>query len=70
MTRWRPSWLLAALTLTALVLPPAARAQDDAGVAGPSFKEGDVITLDQVDKLKPFLPPSSGPTGTSSSTRA
>src|SRR5690606_33705129 len=52
MTRWRPSWLLPALTLIALTLPHATRAQDDAGVAGPAFKEGDVITMDQIDKLR------------------
>ena len=61
MTRWRPSWLLPALTLTATFLtapglPPTARAQDDAGVAGPSFKEGDVITMDKIEQIRPFLP--------------
>jgi hypothetical protein len=48
-----PSALLAVLALAA---PLAAHAAEDAGVATPQFKEGDVITYDQVDKLKPFLP--------------
>jgi len=47
------------LSLAAVGLPfaPSARAQEDAGPATPSFKEGGVITLDQVEKLRPFLPP-------------
>ncbi|MBW2242476.1 MAG: DUF1329 domain-containing protein [Deltaproteobacteria bacterium] len=45
--------LISTLALLALAVP--AIAQDDAGGA-PSFSEGDVITMDQIDKLKPFLP--------------
>jgi hypothetical protein len=39
-------------------LTAAASAQDaeDAGTLVPTFKEGDVITSDTVDKLRPFLP--------------
>ena len=32
-------------------------AQEDVKPGAPTFKEGDVITFDQVDKIKPFLPP-------------
>jgi hypothetical protein len=48
-----------ALSAAALLLAPAAaraQAAEDAGAASPQFKEGDVISYDQVDKLKPFLP--------------
>ncbi|MCP5071654.1 MAG: DUF1329 domain-containing protein, partial [bacterium] len=41
------------LALLAMAAP--AVAQDDAGGA-PSFAEGDIITMDQIDKLKGFLP--------------
>lgn len=40
-----------------LLLPIGARSADDAAIAEPTFREGDTITLDQVDKLRPFLPP-------------
>jgi hypothetical protein len=42
--------------LGALFCAPAVAEQTDAGGAVPSFKEGDVITVDELDKLKPFLP--------------
>ncbi len=50
-----------AMTLVLLVLlltvpPTTIRAQEDVGGA-PAFNEGDVITYDQVEKLKGFLPP-------------
>src|SRR5215471_8483833 len=35
---------------------PAARAVEDAGTRTPAFKPGDVITFDQLEKLRPFLP--------------
>ena len=59
--RWRstrpsaPVHLAAAFALLAaiaLATPPAAFAAEDTGVAGPSFKEGDVITFDKIDSLK------------------
>lgn len=37
-------------------ISPVANAQQDAEGAAPSFKEGDVITVDGVDVLKPYLP--------------
>ncbi len=42
------AWLLAA---------PASAQVEDAGIVGPTFKEGDVITLDRIEALKPYLPP-------------
>jgi uncharacterized protein DUF1329 len=36
--------------------PAAAQAAEDAGALTPSFKPGDVISFDQLEKLKPFLP--------------
>ena len=32
-------------------------AQEDTGPTTPTFKEGDVIGVDKIDSLKPFLPP-------------
>jgi hypothetical protein len=46
---------MAALLLF-LICPIPVSAQEDAG-SGPAFKEGDVIGLDDVKKLKPYLPP-------------
>jgi hypothetical protein len=44
--------VLAALTLAA----PALAEQTDAGAAVPTFQEGDVISYDRMEKLRPFLP--------------
>jgi hypothetical protein len=55
----RPSLtrLAAALVLLLLAAPALAQEAQDAGVATtPQFAEGDVIPMDQIDKLKPFLP--------------
>src|SRR5262245_7805274 len=43
----------AALLLTAAPL----FAQEDVAPGAPTFKEGDVITVDKIEQLKPFLPP-------------
>ncbi|MGI9591807.1 MAG: DUF1329 domain-containing protein, partial [Myxococcota bacterium] len=52
LTHW-----LAALALLLLATPALAQEAQDAGTAtAPQFAEGDIITMDQVDKLKPFLP--------------
>jgi len=49
---------LSALAALAFATPAAAQKKaEDTGVVGPSFKEGDVITFDKIDSLKPFLPP-------------
>ena len=42
------------VALLAMALP--AIAQEDTS-STPTFNEGDVITIDQIEKLKPFLPP-------------
>ena len=48
-------FLLACLTLA---LPAnAADEVQDAGALTPTFQEGDVISFDQIEKLRPFLPP-------------
>jgi len=43
---------------TAMVAAGAAPAQqaEDAGGQTPAFKEGEIVTFDQVEKLRPFLP--------------
>ncbi|MDJ0846852.1 MAG: DUF1329 domain-containing protein [Myxococcota bacterium] len=51
----RPTLALA-LAL-ALASPVAAQQAEDAGALVPQFQPGDTITYDQLDKLKPFLPP-------------
>ncbi|MCL4683702.1 outer membrane lipoprotein-sorting protein [Myxococcota bacterium] len=51
------SYSCIAVMAAALLLPPVARAQEDAGTGAPPFREGDVITFDQIDKLRQFLPP-------------
>jgi len=51
----RPVLLLVILGWLAAPLP-AAWAADDASVAGPAFKEGDVISFKDIDKLKQYLP--------------
>jgi hypothetical protein len=48
---------LLALSTALAVAAPTAQAAEDAGALVPQFQPGDVITFDQVDKLKPFLPP-------------
>ena len=50
----RFSALLAALTL--LFVPLAAQSAEDAGALVPQFAEGDVISMETINKLKPFLP--------------
>jgi hypothetical protein len=52
MTRLFALWLLAALTL----LSAPALAQEDVAPGAPTFQEGDIISMDQIEKLKPFLP--------------
>jgi len=55
------SFLVSALAAVCTAAAPAvalaaALAAEDASSPTPSFKPGDVITFDQLDKLKPFLP--------------
>ena len=42
--------------LSALFCTPALAEQTDAGGAVPSFKEGDILSIDDMDKLRAFLP--------------
>jgi len=39
-----------------LFIPLTSLAQEDTGGAGPTFKEGDVITFDKLEAIKPYLP--------------
>ncbi|MGH0034392.1 MAG: DUF1329 domain-containing protein [Myxococcota bacterium] len=39
-----------------VALPTASLAQEDAGGMGPTFKEGDVITFDNLEAIRPYLP--------------
>ncbi|UCE85794.1 MAG: DUF1329 domain-containing protein [Deltaproteobacteria bacterium] len=49
--RYRFAWAAAVLGLATPTL-----AQEDATVTGPAFKEGDVITYDKIEALRPYLP--------------
>ena len=51
-----PFWILS-LVLSLVLAAPVAAQQEDAGPGSPTFKEGDVITIDEIESLKPFLPP-------------
>ena len=53
--RVRPS-LLVSLVLSPALAAPATAQQEDATPWTPSFEEGDVITVDEIESLKPFLP--------------
>ena len=50
-----PIRLLAVAALASFALP--AFGAEDVAPGAPAFQEGDVITLDELDKIKPFLPP-------------
>ena len=67
-TRLAPGLLALVAMLTAPLFQAAA--QEDSSGMGPTFKEGDIITYEQVDALRPYLPEEFWTTGTSSSTRA
>jgi len=43
--------------LAAILLAAPALAQEDVSPGAPTFKEGDIISFDNVDAIKPFLPP-------------
>jgi len=53
--RTRSAWITSAILAVASLSLPAS-AQEDTGAATPTFKEGDVIGIDKIDSLKPFLP--------------
>jgi len=51
------NFLLTALVVVGVaLLSTITLAQQDGGPTEPTFKEGDVVTIDQIDSLKPFLP--------------
>lgn len=54
--RPQPLFWLALATLVLLATPAVADEVEDAGVITPQFAEGDILTPDSVNKLKPFLP--------------
>ena len=53
--RTRSAWITSAILAVASLSLPAS-AQEDTGAKTPTFKEGDVIGIDKIDSLKPFLP--------------
>ena len=53
--RSRPFWLFYLVLPLALATPTLAQ-QEDLAPGPPTFKEGDVITMDEIESLKPFLP--------------
>ena len=53
---FRTPWILALTSVALWLGASAALAQEDAGALAPTFKEGDVITVDTIDQLRPFLP--------------
>jgi hypothetical protein len=55
--RWFSKSGLACAAALALAAPAGAQKAEDSGAAGPKFKEGDVITMDKLESIKPFLPP-------------
>jgi hypothetical protein len=46
-----------AVALVLALAPAAAPAAEDVAPGAPTFEEGDVISMDQVDQLRDFLPP-------------
>jgi len=49
--------LLTLASLALLLSTAPAAAQQDAGSGGPAFKEGDIITFDNIDTIRDYLPP-------------
>ncbi len=56
MSRIRATWAACCAVVCVSLPLTGASAQEDAGGMAPSFKEGDVITFDKIESLKPFLP--------------
>jgi len=55
--RWFSKSGLACAAALALAAPAGAQKAEDSGAAAPKFKEGDVITMEKIESIKPFLPP-------------
>jgi len=49
--------IVASLALALCLASPALAQQAEDAIGAPSFKQGDIITMDKVDSLKNFLPP-------------
>jgi len=56
MTRMQRATLASLAALATALIPLLASAQEDTGGAAPTFKEGDVVTFDKVEALRPYLP--------------
>jgi hypothetical protein len=56
MTRSRSSWIAFCCATALLLSASPALSQEDAGGAGPTFQEGDVITFEKLDALRRYLP--------------
>ena len=52
--RFKAFWLL--ILLASWGVAPGVHSQQDAEGTSPGFKEGDILTFETVDKLKPYLP--------------
>jgi hypothetical protein len=52
----RPFWIVS-LVLSLAFAAAAATQRDDIQPGVPAFEEGDIISIDEVERLKPFLPP-------------
>jgi hypothetical protein len=50
-------WIRVGLAGCAVLVAAGAGAQEDAGPGVPAFQEGDLIAFEQVEKLRPYLPP-------------
>src|SRR5262245_8765282 len=55
----RHRFLLAArfVPIAFVLAAPSASPAEEPSAAAPAFREGDVLTLEQIDRLRPFLPP-------------
>ncbi len=56
MIRSRSSWTAGLIAAALLFSTAPALSQEDAGGAGPTFQEGDVITFEKIDALRRYLP--------------
>ena len=56
MSRIRATWAACCAVVCVSLPLTGPSAQEDADAMAPSFKEGDVITFDKIESLKPFLP--------------
>ena len=57
MKSWLPGLVLSSTFLFAAVAAPRQPALEDAPAFAPTFQEGEIITFEEIEKLRPFLPP-------------